>query len=181
MRLLIAAVAAAMLTIPAYAAETKVALTGDNTKITFAGTKNGGKKAGEKHEGGFKKLTGTATLADGEVSKIEVVIDTDSLYSDNGMLTGHLKSPDFFGVKTYPKAKFVTTKIEKSDKGHSITGDLTLHGKTNSLTFPATVTVKEGAVKVTGELSINQTDYGMVWAKGKLDDAVTIKVDLDAK
>ena len=42
----------------ASAAEEKYALTGDNTKITFVGTKKGG-----KHEGGFKKLAGTATVS----------------------------------------------------------------------------------------------------------------------
>ena len=88
---------------------------------------------------------------------------------------------DFFGVKANPTAKFATTKIEKNDKGHSITGDLTLNGKTKSLTFPATITVKDGAVKLTSELTISQTDFGMTYGAGKLDDEVKIKVDLDAK
>ena len=43
MRLFIAAAVTVAIAIPAVAAETKVALTGENTKITFVGTKPGGK------------------------------------------------------------------------------------------------------------------------------------------
>ena len=50
MRTLFMMVAAAVFAAPTLAADAKVALTGDNTKITFTGTKNGGKKAGDKHD-----------------------------------------------------------------------------------------------------------------------------------
>src|SRR5436309_642780 len=75
------------------AGEQKYALTADNTKITWIGTKPLG-----KHTGGFKTVTGTAVLGSSGL-KIEVDIDTGSLFSDNDKLTNHLKSPDFFGVK----------------------------------------------------------------------------------
>ena len=52
---------AILLVASAAAADVKYALTGENTKITFIGTKPGG-----KHDGGFKKLTGTATVTDGD-------------------------------------------------------------------------------------------------------------------
>ncbi|HVK13833.1 MAG TPA: hypothetical protein VM597_34140, partial [Gemmataceae bacterium] len=57
MRMLFAAALTLALGTAAVAADTKVALTGENTKITFVGTKPDG-----KHEGGFKALTGTATV-----------------------------------------------------------------------------------------------------------------------
>src|SRR5262249_54251962 len=71
-------------------------LTGSNTTIKFVGTKPGG-----RHDGGFKDLTGTATVQgnDPATLKVSVEIDTNSLYSDTPKLTNHLKSPDFFGVK----------------------------------------------------------------------------------
>src|SRR4051794_37742283 len=106
MRLFIAAAAAVALTIPAVAADTKVALTGDNTKITWVGTKG----AAGKHEGGFKTVTGAAVVEGDALTRVSVEIDMDSLYSDDPKLTGHLKSPDFFGVKTNPKARFESTK-----------------------------------------------------------------------
>ena len=57
MRSLFAALAVTFLASTTFAEEKKVTLSGDNTKITWVGTKPGG-----KHEGGFKTLTGTATV-----------------------------------------------------------------------------------------------------------------------
>jgi polyisoprenoid-binding protein YceI len=177
-RSLFAAALVALVGWTASAAEQKFALDGDNTKVGFTGTKKGG-----KHDGGFKKLTGTATINDGDLStlKIQAEIDTDSLYSDNAKLTAHLKNPDFFGVKDNPKATFKTTKVEKGDKGYTITGDLTLLGKTKPVTFPATVEVKEHKLHLTSEFKINRSDWGMTFGKGMVDDAVTIKLSISAK
>ena len=161
----------------ASAAEQKFALTGDNTKVEFTGFKKGG-----KHDGGFKKLTGTATV-DGDPStlKLDAEIDTDSLYSDNEKLTAHLKNPDFFGVKDNPKATFKSTKVEKADKGYTITGDLTLLGKTKPVTIPATVEVKDDVLTLKGEFKINRFDWGMTFGKGMVEDSVTLKLSIKAK
>lgn len=175
MRLFIAAVAAVVLTVPA-GAET-VKLTGENTKITWVGTKG----AAGKHEGGFKTVTGTAEVSGDALTKVEVEIDMDSLYSDDPKLTAHLKAPDFFGVKTNPKSKFVSTKIEKSDKGHTITGNLTMNGKTKEVSFPATISTAGGAVKIDSAFSIDKRDWGMTYGGGKIDDQVALKVAVDAK
>jgi polyisoprenoid-binding protein YceI len=168
---------ATLFAVPLFAAENTYKLDGDNTKVTFTGTKPGG-----KHDGGFKKLTGTATVNDGTLTKIEVEIDCDSLYSDNDKLTAHLKSPDFFGVKDNPKSTFKTTKIEKTDKGYNITGDLTLLGKTKPVTFPATVTEKDGTLTVASSaFTIDRSEWGMTFGKGRVDEKVTIKVAVTAK
>ena len=176
-RKLFAVAVAALFAVPAFAAETTYKLDGDNTKVTFTGTKPGG-----KHDGGFKTVTGTAVVTDGTLTKIEVEIDCNSLYSDNEKLTGHLKNPDFFGVKDHPKSTFKTTKIEKTDKGYSVTGDLTLLGNTKPVTFPAAVVEKDGALTLTSEFKIDRTQWGMTYgAKGQVDKDVAIKVAVTAK
>lgn len=175
-RTLSAAVLAGLLALPVLAAETKYKLDGENTKVEFTGTKPDG-----KHDGGFKKLTGTASTDGGVLTKIEVEIDTDSLFSDNEGLTKHLKNPDFFNVKENPKASFKATKVEKTDKGYSVTGDLTMLGKSKSVTFPATVTEAAGTLTVKSEFKINRTDWGMTYGKGKVSDDVAMKVNLTAK
>ena len=174
MRTLFAFAAAVALAGPA-AADT-VKLTGENTKITFVGTKPGG-----KHEGGFKTLTGTATVDGDKLGKVEVEIDTDSLWSDNDKLTAHLKSPDFFAVKTNPKARFSSTKVETTDTGVTITGDLTMKGKKKSISFPATVSRAGGALKIASQFSIDKRDFGMTYGGGKIDDQVVIQVAVEAK
>jgi len=151
-------------------------LDGKNTKIEFTGTKPGG-----KHEGGFKTVTGTASGADATALKLDVDIDTTSMYTDTPKLTNHLKSADFFEVKTYPKAKFVSTKVEKADKGYTVTGELTLHGKTKSISFPASIKVDADAVSITSTFKINRQDFGISYGAGKVDDDVTLKVSVNAK
>ncbi|QDU21498.1 YceI family protein [Urbifossiella limnaea] len=160
------------------ASATDFPLTGSNTKVEFVGTKPGG-----KHTGGFSNLDGKATVEGTEpVSlKIDVTIDTDSLYSDDTKLTAHLKAPDFFSVKDYPKATFKSTKVEKTAAGYAITGDLTLLGKTKGVTMPATVTAGADALTLKSEFRINKTDWGMTYGKGKIDDEVTLKVSVTAK
>jgi polyisoprenoid-binding protein YceI len=149
-------------------------LTGDNTEIKFTGTKKAG-----KHDGGFKKLTGTATVEGGTIA-IDVEIETDSIYTDNGQLPGHLKGSDFFGVKDNPKATFKTTKVEKTDTGYKVTGDFTLLGKKKEISFPATIGTGD-TFTLKAEFKIDRTDYGMTYGKGMVDDEVAIKVDLKAK
>jgi len=175
MRCLMAVVAAAFGSAAVSAAE--YPLTGENTTVTFVGTKADG-----KHEGGFKKLSGVATVPGGDPTKLtlEVVIDTDSLFSDDPRLTGHLKAPDFFDVKTNPTAKFVSSKVEKTAAGYAVTGDLTLNGKINLVTFPAKISLDNG-LALTSDFKIDRTKFGMVYGKGKIHDEATIVVRVLAK
>lgn len=178
LRSLVCLAAAVAFGAAASAADLKFDLSGDNTKVTFTGTKAKG-----KHDGGFKKLTGAASLSDSDLTtlKLEAVIDTDSLYSDNEKLTAHLKNPDFFGVKDNPTATFKSTKVEKTEKGYTITGDLTLLGKTKPVTMPATVAVKDGALTLTSDFKIKRFDWGMTFGKGMVDDEVSLKLAITAK
>lgn len=152
-------------------------LTGDNTKVTFTGTKKNG-----KHDGGFKKLKGTVTAdaADLSAMAVEVEIDTTSLWSDDERLTGHLKNPDFFAVKDHPTAKFKSTKVEKTDAGYTVTGDLTLLGKTKPVKLPVKAEVSGDTLTLKGETKIDRTAWGMSYGKGKVDDEVKLKVEVKA-
>ena len=151
------------------------------TPVEFIGTKPGG-----KHVGGFTSTTVAlrpipAKDEDFTRCKIDVDIDTDSLWSDTPKLTNHLKSPDFFDVKKYPTAKFVSKSIEADKSGdstHKITGDLTLHGTTKTITIPAKVTATADAVNIDSQFTINRHDYGISYGRGKVHDNITIKAAL---
>ncbi len=149
------------------------------SKIEWVGTKKGG-----KHNGGFKEFSGKLDPATGDLtaSTIKVEINAGSLYSDVGKLTQHLKSPDFFGVDTYPKASFVSSKIESAVDGsntHKITGELTLHGVKKEITFPAKIVETGAKVKLNSTFKINREDFGMTGFKGKVDSDVTIKLTVE--
>src|SRR5690606_24276327 len=89
--------------------------------------------------------------------KLDVTIATNSIYSDNEKLTAHLKAPDFFDVKRYPKATFKSTKVEMADKGYKVTGDLTLLGKTKSISFPAEIEISGGHIDFDAEFKLDRT------------------------
>lgn len=167
----------ALAALPAVAAEPFL-LTGDNTKITFVGSKTGG-----KHEGGFKELAGKATVVPGEpmTLKIDLTIDAASVWSDDPKLTGHLKAPDFFSVKEFPEITFRLTKVEQSAKGYVQTGELTMLGKTKPVKLPSTITATESELTIVSDFSVKRSDWGMTYGMGKVDDEVKLKVETKAK
>ncbi len=175
MRWMMTTVCFAVIASVSFAADVEYTLTKDNTKVEWSGTKTGG-----KHDGGFEKVSGKATLTEKAGLKIVVDIDCTSLYSDDKKLTGHLKSPDFFAVKDHPKAKFVSTSVKKADKGFVVTGDLTLLGKKQEVSFPAEI-VTGDTLTIKGSFEIDRKDFGMTYGKGKIDDKVSIRVKVDAK
>lgn len=149
------------------------------SKVGFIGSKITG-----SHNGGFEKFQGQITLVDGNPigSKVEVTIDTTSLWADDERLTGHLKSPDFFDVEGHPTATFSSTEIATDPEGgYQITGNLSLHGVVKQISFPALIDVVEGGVRAKSEFSINRFDFNIVYP-GKPDDLireeVVIQLDL---
>lgn len=176
----------------AFPNEKGVALNGDNARITFVGTKPGG-----KHEGGFKSVSGDLKLLSfgpGQtvpvddrtiVRRINVEIDADSLWADDEKLAQHLKSDDFFQAKAHPKITFKSTKIVpvegKGPEQMTVTGDLTLRGTTKSITFPLKAKNTSGTgLFITGEFKINRKDFGMTFTppKGSIDDDVAVSVKI---
>lgn len=169
---------------PVAAKGESLAITPENSKVLFIGSKVTG-----RHEGGFNKFTGSIDLVNGkpEESSVQVDIETFSVFTDTDGLTKHLKTGDFFEVEKFPKASFASTKIvadaAKGANSYTIMGDLELRGVRKSVTFPATITVTPSEVAVNSEFSINRKDFGILYA-GKADDLirddVAIKLDLKA-
>ncbi|WP_169977336.1 YceI family protein [Tautonia rosea] len=165
----------------------EVAFDGSSSKIDFVGSK----LVGSSHDGGFKSFTGQFLLpADGDsISSVFVTIDMNSIWSDNDRLTGHLKNEDFFEVETYPESEFVSTAIVADTSGggtHEITGNLTMHGVTKSVSFPATVAITDAAVTLDSEFKIDRTIWGIVYGSEAdvrdniINKDVVIRLDVDA-
>jgi polyisoprenoid-binding protein YceI len=155
----------------AAAAVAKYSFDGTSSKVEWTGSKVTG-----KHDGGFRTFSGevvySATAL--EASRVTVDITTDSMFSDSEKLTGHLKTADFFDVQKFPKATFASTAVKLGgEKGatHTITGNLTLHGVTKTVTFPATIKPSGKEMAVDAEFSINRKDFGLQYA-GKPDDLI---------
>jgi polyisoprenoid-binding protein YceI len=66
-----------------------------------------------------------------ENSSVNLTIDATSITTDHEKRDGHLKSPDFFDVATYPTLTYKSTQVKKIDDTHfEVTGDLTMRGVT---------------------------------------------------
>jgi polyisoprenoid-binding protein YceI len=134
-------------------------------------------KVTKTHEGGFRKVTGSVAVPDSDLTKaaIDITIDMTSTYSDDEKLTGHLASPDFFDVAQYPTSTFKSTAIAKTADGYLVTGDLTLHGVTQSINFPAEITLNANELTAKTEFSLNRKLFKIEYP-GKPDDLIRDEV-----
>lgn len=112
------------------------------------------------------------------VSSVEFVVKAQSVDTGNAGRDKHLMSPDFLNAKQFEEITFKSTAV----KGEEVTGDLTLHGVTKSVTAQL---VKVGAGKgMKGEelvgyettFTVKRGDFGMTNLVGPVSDDVTITV-----
>ena len=64
---------------------------------------------------------------------------------------------------------------------YTVTGDLTLLGKTKAVSFPADITATGDVLTVSAAFAIDRTQWGMVYGKGKIDDKVDLGIKVTAK
>jgi polyisoprenoid-binding protein YceI len=133
-------------------------------------------------QGRFAKLTGKISYDPKNLAaaKVEATIDATSIDTQQAKRDDHLKSPDFFDVAKFP------TKLK-------VTGDLTIHGVTKSVTLDMTTPAPEvkgmGGGFVTGATAttkINRKDFGLTWSKlmdtggAVVGDEISITLDIEA-
>ena len=121
-----------------------------------------------------------------EKTMIEATIQTRSIDTGNERRDGHLRGADFFEVETYPTITFKSTSAVKEGEKILVTGDLTMHGVTKSVTLPVTVlgigTHPQRNTPLAGfetELTLLCSDYGVnSWANfaNVLGDEVRVNI-----
>lgn len=151
----------------------------ENSKIEFVGRKSDG-----KHVGGFKqfKVRALADLEDPSAGRLEVEIDARSLWSDNTKLTNHLKNPDFFDVRKYPKIVFKSTAVHAEDEQRAeITGQLTMLDETAELTIPCEVELTDEAIELTTQFKLDRTRWGMNYRADSIDKEVEVTAKIVLK
>ena len=144
-------------------------------------------------EGNFKKFSAdvAATKEDFSDLKVSFTIDVNSINTDNDQRDGHLKGEDFFNASKYPDIKFVSTKVTLKGKDLTITGQLTMHGVTKTVTFTGKYngTIKDpyGLNRAGFRLNttIKRSDFELTWNKTldqgglALSDEVAITVNIE--
>lgn len=159
---------------PAPAGET-VAVDTSRSRIHVLGA-----KITQKHEIVFDAWRGELQRDGDALSGIDITVDMKSLRADADRLTGHLMNEDFFEVETFPTATFRSASIEarpgENGATHQVTGDLTMHGVTKRVGFPARIST-EGGLEAHTEFVIDRKDFGITYP-GKPDDLIQDNVVL---
>ena len=122
-----------------------------------------------KVRGHFDSFEGTAHIdtVTPANSSVTVTIQAASVTTGNEQRDGHLKTPDFFDIATYPQITFVSTNVERDGAEWDITGDLTINGVTKSVTIPfeETGSAKDpfGNTRVgfEGDVTIDRTEWNL--------------------
>lgn len=144
---------------------------------------------------GYSWLTGRFNTFDGqfsydaanpEASSIEVTIDTASIDSNHAERDKHLRGEDFLNVSEFPKATFKSTSYKAIDEDSGeLTGVLTLHGVTKTISFPVEK-LGEGndpwggyRAGFTGTTSLKLTDYGINYNLGPASTHVDLELHIE--
>jgi polyisoprenoid-binding protein YceI len=151
------------------------------------------KKVGGGHNGTIALSSGNLAFNGKKLTAGGFVVDMASI-KDAGNSAGlekHLKADDFFGVETFKEAAFIIKKVEGSGAVVNITGNLTIKGVTNSITFPATIAwnADKSITATADKITIDRTKFGVKYksksifpefANNFIDDEFTLSVKLVA-
>jgi polyisoprenoid-binding protein YceI len=118
--------------------------------------------------GRTQAITGSMVAAGTTISEGQFKVDMTTFKSDESKRDAQFNRR-VMDVNNFPEATFVLTEpidfVQIPDEGGTVTatatGDLTLHGTTNSVTFEVQGTFKNGLVGVLGQIPIVFADYGI--------------------
>lgn len=150
------------------------------------------KKIGGGHTGTIKITSGNLVHNGKSLTKGMFLINMSSITSDNAKVTTHLKSDDFFAAEKNPNSKFDILKVTPAGADRvNITGNLTIKGISQPISFPATVkTQKNIVVAVANNIRVDRTKYDIKFRSKTffleigdkaIDDEFELNINLVAK
>jgi polyisoprenoid-binding protein YceI len=138
--------------------------------------------------GRFNTLAGEFTYdpaAGPAAQKVSVTIDTASIDTNHAERDKDLRSPNSLDVETYPKMTFVSTGFSGDADGGTLTGDLSLHGVTKSISFPVK-RIAEGddpwgnyRAGFEGKYTLVRADFGFARNFGPKGASVDIELSIE--
>ncbi len=134
------------------------------------------KKITGQHEGNINIKSGNLIISPkGKLVGGTFTIDMNSIVCTditneeyNKKFIGHITTGDFFETDKFPTAVFVMTKFD----GKNVTGNLTLHGITKLITFPAKVSSTTTSVTATASIPVDRTEFNIKYGSKKFFDSI---------
>ena len=162
----------------------QVAVDTKASKIQWTGKKIVGD---DSHTGTVKVKKGTVKLdKDNKLVGGSLVIDMTTI-ADSDLsgkwkkkLEDHLASDDFFNTKEHKEASYKITKVEPGRSNvYTVTGNLTIRGKTHPETFEVIVEKKGQTMLAKGEIKFDRAKYDVKYNSeaGFLKKAISIPKD----
>ncbi len=149
--------------VSAVAQEKVITVNPNSSNIEWYGSKVTG-----EHNGDVKVRQGNVVLDDkGNLKSAYVQVDMNTITNDdldgdsNGKLVGHLKSDDFFSVEKHPYAEINLTNFKPGEESgtYIASGNLTIKGTTQPVSFPFTYDNNGGEFTATGDLTFDRSKY----------------------
>jgi polyisoprenoid-binding protein YceI len=118
--------------------------------------------------GETNSVTGAMTIAGTDVSAASFSVDMTSVHSDRSQRDDQFQGR-IMDTSSFPTATFALTKpialapvpADGVQKAYDATGKLTLHGTTQTITFPVNARRTGNVIAVQGDISITFSDYGI--------------------
>ena len=126
-----------------------------------------GKKVTGEHSGTIKLNEGVMTVEGGKLTGGTFTFDMNSIVNTdltdagyNAKFIGHMKSEDFFNTAKFPTSTFKVTKVTpKGGDVYDVTGNMTIKGITNAVTFPTTIKTTGNTITAQGKATLDRTKY----------------------
>jgi polyisoprenoid-binding protein YceI len=142
-------------------------------------------------KGKFTKFNGTIEVdrEHPEKSSVIATIQTASIDTAIAKRDEHLRGEDFFNVGKYPEITFKSRHVKQAgpDTGE-ITGDLTMHGVTRTITLHAQLLGVPGNQMSRWRITtapLKRGEFGLSWSKGveavsMIGDEVAVTIEIEA-
>lgn len=151
------------------------------TRTTVSVGWTASKRVGATHHGTVDISEGALIVENSRIVSgtilvdMTTIMDLDLTDEDlNTMLVNHLKSEDFFAVDTYPTATFTISEVTKLEgiegATHRVTGNMTIKGIENEISFPAKISQTDTGLQVTGSATLDRTLWDVKYGSEKFFD-----------
>lgn len=126
-----------------------------SSRITWTGYAEVG---GYAPSGTVQLRQGAVEYDAGQVRAARFEFDMRTIQHEQAALATHLRGPDFFDAAQFPTAVFELRALRNGQA----TGQLTLHGVTRPVQFPATLAeLPNGHLRLRGTATLDRTAFGV--------------------